>query len=295
MGNTNILMAREGEMYKSDDGNFLILRLKDGVRYEESQGKTGYNPRQQLTRFKFKETEQKFDLSSFKFKRENEDLFKSNYQMLNLKQLIAAKDSVSHLNDSLTKNVFHTLKPYYKMYYNTSNYQQAKLLKNLNFKKQNIYAGIDSLSKTSVLAAAKDNIRVIKESLTSSSAQSEEFLNLIRRYLVEYNRKFTLAVSCLVLFFIGAPLGAIIRKGGLGLPVVVSVVFFLIYHIISTVAEKSVKVGNLSPNLGMWMAIFILSPLGLFLTYKATIDSALFDVDAYKSLFRKIFKRKKTA
>ena len=110
--------------------------------------------------------------------------------------------------------------------------------------------------------------------------------------MIEYNKKFTLAVSCLVLFFIGAPLGAIIRKGGLGLPVVVSVLFFLVYHIISTVGEKSAKEGNLSPEAGMWMAIFILTPLGLFLTYKATQDSVLFDFELYKSWFKRTFKLK---
>lgn len=295
MGNTNILMAEKGEMYKTDDGNYLILRLKDGVRYEESQGKTGYNPRQQLTRLKFKESEQKFDLSSFQFKRENEDLFKSNYQMLNIKQLTTAKDSVINLNDSVSNSILNTIKPYYKIYFNTSLYKTAKVLNKLDFKKQQIYAGIDSANKLNALSSAKENIRLINESLNSQSTQVDDFIKSIDRYSIEYNKKFTLAVSCLVLFFIGAPLGAIIRKGGLGLPVVVSVIFFLIYHIISTVGEKSAKEGNLSPTVGMWMAIIILTPLGLFLTYKATIDSALFDIDAYKNLFRKVFKKKKPA
>ncbi|MGO8609109.1 LptF/LptG family permease, partial [Rhizobium johnstonii] len=89
----------------------------------------------------------------------------------------------------------------------------------------------------------------------------------------------------LLLFFIGAPLGAIIRKGGLGLPVVVAIVFFLLYHIIATVAEKSATTGSLTPFFGMWLAIIILSPLGAFLTYKATVDSALFDVNYFKQLF----------
>ncbi|RZK60283.1 MAG: LptF/LptG family permease, partial [Pedobacter sp.] len=110
---------------------------------------------------------------------------------------------------------------------------------------------------------------------------------------IEYQRKYTLAVSCLLLFFIGAPLGAIIRKGGLGLPVVIAIVFFLIYHIISTVAEKSAKEGSLDPTFGMWTAIIILTPLGVFLTYKATVDSALFDIDYYKQLIVGLFKRKK--
>jgi lipopolysaccharide export system permease protein len=294
-GNTNVLMAKQGEMYKTDDGNYLILRLKDGVRYEESQGKTSYNPRQQLTRLRFKETEQKFDLSSFKFKREDENLFKGNYQMLNIKQLVANRDSVKNLNDSISKDIFKQIKPYHKIYYTTQNYKSTPPIKGLNFKKQGIWAGVDSAQKETVLSSAIDNIRMLKESLQGNIATTKENTTTIRRYIIEYNRKFTLAVSCLVLFFIGAPLGAIIRKGGLGLPVVVSVVFFLIYHIISTIGEKSVKLGSMNPILGMWSAIFILTPIGLFLTYKATIDSALFDVDVYKNLYKKFFVKKSKA
>ena len=293
VGNTNVLMAKEGEIYKTDDGKYLILKLRDGVRYEEKQGKSGYNPRQELTRLRFKETEQKFDLSSFQFKREDENLFKNNYQMLNLKQLVASKDSVNHLNDSIKKTVYKTIIPYYKIYYSTQHYKKGKIMDSLNLKKAGVFTGIDTTNRALVINNAKENINSIKNSLISTSDQSKDFVTIIRNYLVEYNKKFTLAVSCLVLFFIGAPLGAIIRKGGLGLPVVVSVFFFLIYHIISTVGEKSVKQGTMSPFLGMWLAIIILTPLGLFLTYKATIDSALFDVDLYKNLFKKIFKKKK--
>jgi lipopolysaccharide export system permease protein len=293
MGNTNVLMAKEGEMYKTEDGNYLILRLKDGVRYEERQGKQNYNPRQQLTRLRFKETEQKFDLSSFNFKREDENLFKSNYQMLNLKQLVASKDSVNNLKDSIQKTTFNAIKAYYKIYYQTNKYRSAKVLKNLDFKKQKIFAGIAKDNKVMILNSARDNAQMIKTGISAVETQSEDYIKIIRRYLIEYNKKFTLAFSCLVLFFIGAPLGAIIRKGGLGLPVVVSVLFFLIYHIISTVGEKSVKEGTMSPVVGMWLAIFILTPVGLFLTYKATIDSALFDVDLYKNLYKKLFNRKK--
>ncbi len=294
-GNTNVLMAKEGEMYKTDDGNYLILRLKDGVRYEERQGNKGYNPRQQLTRLRFKETEQKFDLSSFNFKREDENLFKSNYQMLNLKQLVSSKDSVTKLKDSIQKTTFNAVKPYFKIYYQTNKYRSSKISNQLNFKKEKIFAGIDSIKKEFIVANAKENAQMIKTAISAVNVQSEDYIKIIRRYLIEYNKKFTLAFSCLVLFFIGAPLGAIIRKGGIGLPVVVSVGFFLIYHIISTVGEKYVKEGNLSPVVGMWLAIFILTPVGLFLTYKATIDSALFDVDLYKNLYKKFFNRNKKA
>lgn len=291
-GNTNILMAQEGEMYKTNDQKFLILKLKNGVRYEESQGQRTYNPRERLTRFNFKETEQKFDLSSFSFKREDENLFRNNYQMLNLKQLGHARDSVGAQYDSIRTSIFNSITPYYKIYFQTARFKKATPIKTYNFKKEGVFAGADSLTIASSISSAEEGVRNLQEVIKSKSVQTEDYLRIIRRYLVEYNKKFTLSVSCLVLFFIGAPLGAIIRKGGLGLPVVVSVVFFLLYHIISTVGEKSVREGTMSPVFGMWMAIFILSPLGLFLTYKATVDSVLFDVDLYKNLFKRIFKKK---
>ena len=101
----------------------------------------------------------------------------------------------------------------------------------------------------------------------------------IRRYASEVQKKFTLSAACIALFLIGAPLGAIISKGGLGLPVVISVIFFLIYYIISTIGEKSVRAGNVSTFFGMWVAIIVLTPIGLFLSYKAATDSAIFDVE----------------
>jgi lipopolysaccharide export system permease protein len=135
---------------------------------------------------------------------------------------------------------------------------------------------------------------VYQSALTRKAEHLDRSINLIK-IDIEYWKKYTLAASCILLFFIGAPLGAIIRKGGMGLPVVMAVIFFLIYHIISTVSEKSAVQGNLEPVAGAWMAIILLSPLAAFLTYKATVDSALFDTGYYKSLFVNLFKRKKNA
>jgi lipopolysaccharide export system permease protein len=116
---------------------------------------------------------------------------------------------------------------------------------------------------------------------------------VIFKHQAEWHRKFTLSFACFVLFFIGAPLGAIIRKGGLGLPVVISVLFFVLFHIISITGEKSVKSGVIDANLGMWIAPLVLLPLGVFLTFKATTDSPLLDPDAWVKLINKIVKRKK--
>ncbi len=110
------------------------------------------------------------------------------------------------------------------------------------------------------------------------------------RYWVEFHRKFTLSIACFLLFFVGAPLGAIIKKGGLGMPLVASIVIFIIYYVISTISEKSVKQLALDPFTGMWLSSMILLPIGIFLTIKANNDSKLFVVDAYKKQFSKLIK-----
>lgn len=284
-GNNSVVFAKEGSMYRTPNDSFLVLKMKNGIRYEETIGDKGYNPRQRFTRMRFKETEQKFDISNLKFKRTDESEFKSAYQMLNLKQLKYFRDSVQHGLDSVANSGFKFFKPYVK--YFTVDHRQKQ-----NQVKYNIRKGVLSAFKKdqrlNIASVALGEARSIKNLVDPKVEQEKETQKNVRRIRVEYQRKFTLSAACLVLFLIGAPLGAIIRKGGLGLPVVVSVVFFLLYHIISTIGEKSAKDGNVSPVVGMWVAIVILTPLGIFLTYKAATDSAIFDVDIYKKFFLKL-------
>lgn len=284
-GSNNLIFAKEGSMYRTPDDSFLVLKLKNGIRYEESNGDKGFNPRQRLIRQRFKETEQKFDLSNLKFKRTNESEFKSAYQMMNLKQLKQTRKEIQHLLDSGLSTEFRTLSPYVKYFsvphkpkLNQDNYKLAN----------NLLTTFKPQERLSVTGGALGEVRSLKEVIESKIEMRKGATDNVRRTMVEYQRKFTLSAACLVLFLIGAPLGAIIRKGGLGLPVVVSVIFFLIYHIISTIGEKSAKDGHVPPAVGMWIAIVVLTPLGIFLTYKAATDSALFDIDIYKKFFVKL-------
>lgn len=284
-GNANVVLAKEGKMFRTADDSFLILKLKDGIRYEESTGEGTFNPRQRFIRSRFKETEQKFDLSGFKMQRTDENLFKSNYAMMNMKQLSYYKDSVSRKSDTNSLNTFSILRSRYAVF----KPENARYLA-----KSGAMLSIDQLPKEALLRTqntAADQVRAIREILDSKLIFEVDNRAKLRNFVVEYQRKITLAVSCMVLFFIGAPLGAIIRKGGLGLPVVMSVIFFLFYHIISTIGEKYAKEGDISPLLGMWVAILVLSPIGAFLTYKASADSGLFDIDVYKLWFKNLFKR----
>ena len=295
IGNLNVLKAKRGRMYQTEteDSKHLVILLYDGIRYEERQGDKGaYNPRRVLIRSKFKQSEQKFDLSGFTLTRTDENLFKSNYAMLNMRQLKYYRDSISAKADSVRNSVFEYIKPHYKQFSVAAGFEKFNPEPFRTYS-HSFLEVIPKDSKVSAINTAKDDIRIIKESLNNPIVMEEDLTTRVRGYMVEYNRKLTLAASCLVLFFIGAPLGAIIRKGGLGLPVVMAIIFFLIYHIISTIGEKYSKQGELPPEIGMWVAIIVLSPLGAFLTYKATVDSVLFDIDSYKQWFKKFFVKKK--
>lgn len=280
---SNVLLAKEGFMQNSADNNYMILRLKDGVRYEESRAKNAkrYDPRQQFTRFRFKETEQKFDMEAFQMKRTDESLFKTHHSMLNLKQLKLYTDSNRLQMDSVSRIVFMETKNYVS--YLSSYYRDPKVkpapIKGFNDFLQD-YVPADQ--RRSIISNALGQAQQLNNIFEMKDPEFRTYVDKDIRYHIEFHRKFTLAVSCLLLFAIGAPLGAIIRKGGLGLPVVVAIIFFLIYHIISTMAEKAAKDGSMDPLIGMWMAVIVLTPLAIFLTYKSTTDSALFDADQYK-------------
>jgi len=283
--NTSVLFAKEGRMYRTPGDKYLVLKLKDGVRYEESAGDVGYNSRQRLMRERFKDMEQKFDLSGFKLSRTDENEFKSAFQMMNIKQLREYKKTTQHAIDSAVQASYHIMTAYLR-YFNIAKRPTVKAAVTNTVNK--------TLTISEQLAAvsnASSEARSIQGLIKDNDARNHDNAQNIRKSLVEYQKKYTLSAVCLVLFLIGAPLGAIIRKGGLGLPVVVSVAFFLIYYIISTIGEKSVKDGNVSPILGMWISIIILTPIGLFLSYKAITDSAIFDADSYKKFFRRIFRR----
>ena len=289
-GTVDVLVAKRARMVQNSDE--LVLMLKDGIRYSETTGEGSYNPRQRFTRYRFKEAEQKFDLSGFKQQRTDEDLFKSNYAMMNLKQLKYYRDSTEKLSDSVSKTYDNIVVPMIRLYSLNTPVAKVSVKKNLTYK-NSLLEVIPEKERLSAVIYAQSETRNIREAITLKAAEKKEYNTSIFRAIIEYQRKFTLAISCLILFSIGAPLGAIIRKGGLGLPVVMSILFFLIYHIISQIGEKSARAGTLDPVFGMWIAIIVLAPLGVFLTYKAAIDSAIFDVDYYKQQFLKLIKKKK--
>jgi lipopolysaccharide export system permease protein len=289
--NTDVLHAKEGKMYKTPSGNFLVLKLKDGVKWSESPGEHNFNIRQRLTRQFFKETEQKFDISALKLHRTAESEFKSAFQMMNLRQLKDSESLAKRQVDSAIQVNYKLITAYIKYF---SVPKKSTGVKNYVPANGNPLSGLTVAEQINVLSNAASEARSLQDLIKNRSDRQKDLLQTIQRAGLEYQTKFTLSAACIALFLIGAPLGAIIRKGGLGMPVVVSVIFFLIFYIIRTIGEKYVKDGDVSPVVGAWVAIIVITPIGLFLTYKAATDSVIFDMESYKRTFNKLFKRKTT-
>lgn len=285
-GNNKVIVAKSGKMVMSDDEKFLVVTLYDGHSYEDQQqNKSTAASSNPFLRSTFVSYEIRFDLSTFKLSRTNEDLFKDNYQMLNLKQLGFALDSLKNQLTERQSDMSRSLKTYYSSYRDSVFYKAAPKVP---------VAAFDSITDAAVYENALGQARNVKSYLMSVADENDAREKLIARFAIEYYRKFTLSIACFILFLIGAPLGAIIRKGGIGMPVVVSIIFFLIFHVISIMGEKFSREGVIAPTIGMWMASAVLLPIGLFLLYKATRDSALFDREAYERIFKKVFRKKKS-
>lgn len=291
-GNNMVLMAKSGTMLETGDKMFLELTLNDGVSYKDIVDNPKDAQTHPMMRDKFERRIIRFDLSEFKMSRTNEELFKGNYQMLNLSQLSRAVDSMGVKNEKRKTDFSEQLKKsYYKRtidYITISDTTKKKGVVEINS-----FPKLPKQQQLSIIQNATNIVRNSKAFADSVGSDYESVQMETVKYVAEWHRKFTLSIACLVLFFIGAPLGAIIRKGGLGMPVVVSVVFFIVFHVLSITGEKLVKEGSLPPYQGMWMATLILLPIGAFLTYKATKDSALFDIDAYLNPIKRLFIREK--
>lgn len=278
-GNNNVTKAEWGTMIQSDDGNYLDLTLYNGFNYDEKIDRRN-DMKRPFQRTFFKEQYRRFDLSDFRMMRTDESLFKNHYQMLNLEQLQQSTDS---LNKELEEKVENFNRTTMLNYTFLSQVDSIIPLDSGIVVKDRLFALNDMTKeeKLQVIEKALTNSRNARNNVEYERNDQSQRKELIRKHEVEWHLKFTLSFACLVLFFIGAPFGAIIRKGGLGLPLVISVVFFVIYHVISMTGKKSVIAGEMDPVFGMWLSSIVLLPLGILFTYKATNDSPLFDVDVW--------------
>jgi lipopolysaccharide export system permease protein len=275
MGNTITYLANSGKMNMSPDQRSMIFVLNDGNRYEEMMDNTQQRITHPMLLNHFKQLTIYFDLSTFRFSRTKEDLFKSDYQMMDMRQLGNSCDS---LKVELIKDKDRFSKQIKVGFLNT----QAPPILSMHSLR---YGAVQD--RMVIVDAAINNVRNVKELVDQSSSQFDAAHQSIVQRNLEWERKLTFPFACLLLFFIGAPLGAIIRKGGLGMPVVVAALFFVLYYILSIIGIKSAREEVMNSFTGSWLPAFVLVPVSIFLTYKAAVDSAIFERDAYVNFFKK--------
>jgi lipopolysaccharide export system permease protein len=271
-GNCKIMVADSGMMSLSPNQRSIIFTLYNGHNYtEDNSDKQTFKFNRPFERMSFREEQIKFSLASFDLTRSNEDMYKSYQAMMNIHQLTTALDSLERSFDQkqtkFTQGFEQRLGNYEKARSELLATSDAPPTAPLEWP---LLANLDPKDRARVLEMATGTARTAKENVSFNSQDLGAHRLNIKKHKKELHKKFTLSFACIIFFLIGAPLGTIIRKGGLGLPVVVSVLFFVIYYIISTVAERMAEFGDLNMFLGVWLSSIVILPIGLFLTFKAT-------------------------
>ncbi len=287
----NFIVAKSGVMRVTANRRFLEFNLIDGYRYQE-KGNTYEPGSEEFIRIGFKEYKKQFDLGTLGFNNRTADsVNRNNEKMFSMRQLNVAIDSLQReankIKEQAFKDVFISLP--FAAYYDTT--RSDKLSKKNAVTKvpaKPIDKLIPDSIKSGVYQSIRSNASSIKISLETQIQMDNDRQKNLRRHKIEWHRKISLSLACIVLFLIGAPLGSIIRKGGIGTPLIFAIAFFMVFYFASTTGEKMAKENSLTPFTGMWLATFVLLPIGLFLIYKALYDSQIFNKELYRKFFASI-------
>lgn len=274
---TDIIVAKDGVMSVTADNRYLRFVLHNGYTYSESFSGDNYQ-RRPFTTVGFDVQTISFDISSFALSRSSEDFFKGSYQMMNIAQL---DSMVVRLEERLGEN---------------RRRDRVELTEPLHAWRHYVQGDVtvtppDTNAMVRMRASRArthtvNNARNISRDIHTHAELRQADREYINRHRIEWQRKYTLSIACLLMFLVGAPFGSIVRKGGLGMPLVASVIFFVIYYVVGMIAEKAVREGVLGPE-GMWVSSLVLLPIGIALTLQATTDSPLFDAAFWRHRFRR--------
>jgi lipopolysaccharide export system permease protein len=286
--NSTVIIADRGELTSEIGSNTLSLVLNDGNYYSEVYSKdTKRKLQQEFVRSSFKEYIINIDLTEFNNKDIDKENKLNNQNMYNVKELRAEIDSQSQRYTNVIKAFSNS------MYFRTGITKfQNKNTKKFFLESDTILTIFKAKHQKEIVKIALNNL---KSSLQAVNSKNKDYLNKekqLNKYEIALHEKYALAVTCIILFFVGAPLGAIIRKGGLGLPLVIAIVLFLTYHFIGIFAKNSAEDGTLAPYIAAWISTLIMLPLGIWLTHRATTDQGIIDLDGFVNRVKKIFKKK---
>lgn len=278
---STVIQADRGFMQTSPDERYMVFTLYDGYTYSENID-IDHTFTRPMTTVKFDEQVLTFDISSFAFSKTEDNFFSNSYQMLNMSQL---DTSIVKMEEGYDKRIRESTTSAldklnaYRVYLRAKDSVQSDAM----FDWESIMSTADPNARRVVLDHAKSVATHVNADMRMYNKILKSDTEYINRHYIEWHRKLTLSVACFLLFLIGAPFGSIVRKGGLGLPLVASVAFFVLYYVIGMIAEKAVREGALSP-LGMWVSTLVFIPIGVALTITATSDTSFFDTSFWRKL-----------
>jgi len=300
--NATVMVADSGRVQFTADNKYLLLSLYDGESFEnlKKQRVSSSSSSIPYRRETFKTKEILMDLDQ-QFTRFDESLLQDTHVSKNMAQLTQSIDSVSKIAEAQGSQQANEIVRSHYLGRETSPGKELKTVSKMGQKKYNadsLFLSLDQESMLRASASALEQTQRMKDQIQYNKVLLDQPVSYVRSHQIERNRKFTLSFACLIFFFIGTPLGAIIRKGGLGAPVVISVLMFIIYYIIDNTGYKMAREGLWSAFEGMWLSSAILLPVGIFLTYKAVIDATIINQEkllklrkAIKYFFKKVLNK----
>ncbi len=292
-GNVSLTVADSGYVELSPNKTSMIFTLYSGINYEETNVKKHNDTSLTLQTVNFSMQEVIIPLENYAFHKSDNSRYGNEVMAKGLKQLKTDRDSLTiSFNKTLDAQQRKTLLSSNLNFAEQTDTINAKKYKGV-FNKDSLFKWSDISTESSAYSAAISNLNT---EIVNFGYYERELLQSaypLRRAVIESYRKFTLSLACLIFFFIGAPLGAIIRKGGLGTPVIISMLFYVVYWVVDMSGKRLANDGAISPFIGTFISTFVLIPVGAFLTIQSTRDSSLFNADAYKIAIVNFFKKLK--
>ena len=286
-GNTSLILADSAEMRMSKDKTYLTFVMHHGSNYEETNTKKYRDTTLQMQKIDFDKQSIIIPLENYAFQKSDSSRFNDQVKSMNLKQLNQSQDSIGRLNYNGKMENLKSFNHSRILRYNSqldTGVQRAVY----PFAKEGAGKWKKAEDEIKAVEKAKKNAEEMQLNLTSYSRERYHHTFILRLIDIEILKKFALSIACFIFFFIGAPLGALIRKGGLGTPAIISVLFFVAYWVIDISGVKLARDGAVAPFSGVFFSSYVLFPTVLYLTWKAIHDSAIFNLDAIKSGLRKI-------
>jgi len=287
-GNTTVALADSAIIKMSKKKDYLTFTMFDGVNYQEDNVMKYRDTTLSLQRMEFKRQDLVISLQNYAFEKSDSSRFSDQIKAMNIKQLRHQKDSLEVVEHDTHSEQFRKL----ISNGNVTKFQQldtaftAKGLK--DFEDENYLQWGSLEDEHKAYAAATTRVNQMISDVTSFSRDSYEYTFYLRRSSLEILKKYAVALACFLMFFIGAPIGALIRRGGLGVPAIISVLFFVLYWVVDISGTKLAKDGAMSSFNGAFISAYVLGPIGAFLTHRAIHDASLSGSDTLKSQWRRL-------